>query len=351
MTQILSRRELLRWSAVLGGGAAAGGRMAQLLAQAAQPQPAPPTDPVAAIRAQMGSIPIAVTPLVPGIAMLSGPGGNVVVQAGPDGKFVVDSFMQPAWPKLKATIDAMGPGPIALLVDTHWHLDHTDNNANFHKAGADVLAHDNTRKRLNEPHDLMGMHLEPVPPSARPTETFRTSKTVQANGDSLELAYFPPAHTDTDIYVHFTKANVLHMGDVYFNGVYPFIDAGTGGNINGMIGGAAQGLQLANDQTKIVPGHGPAWRQGGAAARARHARDRARSREGAQGRQEDAGRRRRGKADGRSRRAVGEGIHPARRVRDAGIQHAVKHGAAEAAPTAETMARLKPRPTYHVRVR
>ena len=257
MTQILSRRELLRWSAVLAGGAAAGGRMAQLLAQAAQPQPAPPTDPLAAIRAQMGSVPIAVTPLVPGIVMLSGPGGNVVVQAGPDGKFVVDSFMQPAWPKLKATIDAMGPGPIALLVDTHWHFDHTDNNANFHKAGADILAHDNTRKRLNEPHDLMGMHLEPVPPSARPTETFRTSKTVQANGDSLELAYFPPAHTDTDIYVHFTKANVLHMGDVYFNGVYPFIDAGTGGNINGMIDGAAQGLQLANDQTKIVPGHGP----------------------------------------------------------------------------------------------
>jgi glyoxylase-like metal-dependent hydrolase (beta-lactamase superfamily II) len=103
----------------------------------------------------------------------------------------------------------------------------------------------------------MGMHLEPVPPSARPTETFRSSKTVQANGDSLELAYFPPAHTDTDIYVHFTKANVLHMGDVYFNGVYPFIDAGTGGKINGMIDGAAQGLQVANDQTKIVPGHGP----------------------------------------------------------------------------------------------
>ena len=257
MTQILSRRELLRWSAVLAGGAAAGGRMARLLAQAAQPQPAPPTDPVAAIRAQMGAIPITVTPLVSGMAMLSGPGGNVVVQAGPDGKFVVDSFMQPAWPKLKATIDAMGPGPVALLIDTHWHLDHTDNNGNFHKAGADVLAHDNTRKRLNEPHDLMGMHLEPVPPSARPTETFRASKTVQANGDSLELAYFPPAHTDTDIYVYFTKANVLHMGDVFFNGVYPFIDAGTGGNINGMIGGAEQGLKLANDETKVVPGHGP----------------------------------------------------------------------------------------------
>lgn len=257
MTQILSRRELLRWSALLAGVAAAGGRRPQLLAQAAQPQPAPPADPLAAIRAQMGAVPIVTTPLVPGMVMLSGPGGNVVVQAGADGKFVVDSFMQPAWPKLKATIDAMGPGPIALLIDTHWHFDHTDNNANFHKAGADVLAHDNTRKRLNEAHDLLGMHIEPVPPSARPTETFRTSKTLQANGESIELTYCPPAHTDTDIYVRFTKANVLHMGDVFFNGVYPFIDAGTGGTINGMIAGAEQGLTLANEQTKIVPGHGP----------------------------------------------------------------------------------------------
>jgi cyclase len=257
MTQILSRRELLRWSALLAGAAAAGGRMPQLLAQAAQPQAAAPADPLAAIRAQMGAVPIVTTPLVPGMVMLSGPGGNVVVQAGADGKFVVDSFMQPAWPKLKATIDAMGPGPIALLIDTHWHFDHTDNNANFHKAGADVLAHDNTRKRLNEAHDLLGMHIEPVPPSARPTETFRTSKTLQANGESIELTYCPPAHTDTDIYVRFTNANVLHMGDVFFNGVYPFIDAGTGGTINGMIAGAEQGLTLANEQTKIVPGHGP----------------------------------------------------------------------------------------------
>lgn len=250
-----SRRELLALAAATGGTLIARAAPLAALAQA-QPQ-APPADPLAALRAQMGSVPIVTTPLVPGLAMLSGPGGNVVVQAGPDGKVAVDSFMQPAWPKLKATIDAMGPGPITLLIDTHWHIDHTDNNANFHKAGADVLAHDNTRKRLNETHDMMGLHLEPVPPSARPTETFRTSKTVQANGETIALGYFLPAHTDTDIYIHFTKANVLHMGDVFFNGIYPFIDASTGGNINGMIDGAAQGLKLADDQTKIVPGHGP----------------------------------------------------------------------------------------------
>jgi glyoxylase-like metal-dependent hydrolase (beta-lactamase superfamily II) len=251
-----SRRELLALAAASGGTLVA--RAASPLTAWTQAQaPAAPADAVAAMRAQMGAVPIATTPLVPGVVMLSGPGGNVVVQAGPDGKLAVDGFVQPAWPKLKAAIDAMGPGPIALLIDTHWHLDHTDNNANFHRAGAEVLAHDNTRRRLNEAHDLLGMHFEPVPPSARPTETFRTSKTVQVNGDSLELAYFTPAHTDTDIYIHFTKANVLHMGDVFFNGVYPFIDFSTGGNINGMIDGAALGLTLANDQTKIVPGHGP----------------------------------------------------------------------------------------------
>jgi cyclase len=259
MTRYVSRRELLRWSAVLAG--AAGGGMARLLAQAqtaAPPaQPAAPTDALAAIRAQMGAIPIVTTPLGDGMVMLSGPGGNVVVQAGPDGKFVVDSFMQPAWPKLKAVIDAMGPGPIVMLIDTHWHVDHTDNNANFHQAGADVLAHDNTRKRLNEPHDMMGMHLEPVTASARPTQTFRTTKTVNGNGEAIEATYFPPAHTDTDIYVRFPKANVLHMGDVFFNGMYPFIDASTGGNIAGMIGGAEKGLEIADDQTKVVPGHGP----------------------------------------------------------------------------------------------
>jgi cyclase len=270
-----TRRDMLRWSAALAGGFAAG-RIPRLLAQAAAAQPpgataakpagnamqppaapAAPTDPVAALRAQAAGTPIVTTPLAEGLVMLSGPGGNVVVQAGPDGKLAVDGFLLPAWPKLKATIDAMGPGPIALLIDTHWHLDHTDNNANFHHAGADVLSHDNTRKRLNEVHELLGMHLEPVTPSARPTQTFRSTRTVQMNGETIECAWFPPAHTDTDIYIRFPNANVLHMGDVFFNGVYPFIDATTGGNIGGMIAGAARGLELANDQTKIVPGHGP----------------------------------------------------------------------------------------------
>ena len=189
--------------------------------------------------------------------MLSGPGGNVVVLHGPDGKIVVDSFVQPAWPKLKAAIDALDGPSVKTLIDTHWHLDHTDNNANFRAAGAEVLAHANTKKRMGEPHELLGMHFNPSPAAALPTATFTQKHALRANGEEIALTYVPPAHTDTDIFVHYAKGNVLHMGDTFFNGMYPFIDAGTGGKINGMIGAAERGLALTNATTKIVPGHGP----------------------------------------------------------------------------------------------
>jgi cyclase len=214
-------------------------------------------DPVAAIRAQMGAAPIETTKLGDRLVMLSGPGGNVVVLNGPDGKVVVDSFVQPAWPRLKSTLDGLYGGQVNTLIDTHWHFDHADNNANFHAAGASVLAHTNTRKRLTESHDLLGMHFDPAPAAALPTDTLTDKRSLTVNGEIVTLSYVPSAHTDTDIFVHYTKANVLHMGDVFFNGMYPFIDAGTGGRINGMIAGADRALAMTNARTKIVPGHGP----------------------------------------------------------------------------------------------
>jgi glyoxylase-like metal-dependent hydrolase (beta-lactamase superfamily II) len=189
--------------------------------------------------------------------MLSGPGGNVVVMFGREGKVVVDSFVQPAWPRLKAALDALDGSPLKTLIDTHWHFDHSDNNANFRSAGAGIVAHENTKKRLSEPHDLLGMHFEPSPADALPTDTFADRRSVPANGDQIILAYVPPAHTDTDILVHFSKGNVLHMGDLFFNGTYPFIDASTRGNINGMISASGRALQMVDDKTRIVPGHGP----------------------------------------------------------------------------------------------
>ena len=182
----------------------------------------PPTDSLGAMRAQMGTVPIHSQPLAENLILLSGPGGNVVVLNGSDGKIVVDTFLLPAWPKLKENLNGLGNAPLKTVIDTHWHVDHTDNNANLHAAGATVLAHDNTKTRMAEPHDsaLMGLHFPASPADALPQQTFSSSKELHANGEIVMLQYFQPAHTDTDIYIHFQKANVIHMGDTFFNGFY-----------------------------------------------------------------------------------------------------------------------------------
>ena len=258
-----TRRGFLRTTGLVGGAALIARYTPGVETALAPGRQAPAPDSlVEKMRAQMGAAPIVTTTLAEGVVMLSGPGGNIVVLTGREGKIVVDSFVQPAWPRLKSTLDGIDGSPIKTLIDTHWHFDHADNNANFSAAGAGILAHQNTRKRLTETHDLLGMHFEPAPPAALPTDTFADRRTVEVNGEQIILAYVPPAHTDTDIMVHFTKANVLHMGDLFFSGTYPFIDASTKGNINGMIGGAARALQMADDRTKIVPGHGPVGDRG-----------------------------------------------------------------------------------------
>jgi cyclase len=254
-----SRRTFLRSTGVLTGGVLISRYLPGALVDPVAEAGAQPAQDAAVekIRAQIGSASIETTKLADRLVMLSGPGGNVVVLSGSEGKVVVDSFVQPAWPRLKATLDGLDGAPLKILIDTHWHFDHSDNNANFRSAGAGILAHENTKKRLAEPHDLLGMHFEPSPAEALPTDTFADRRTVTANGDQIILAYVPPAHTDTDILVHFSKGNVLHMGDLFFNGAYPFIDASTRGNINGMISASGRALQMVDDKTRIVPGHGP----------------------------------------------------------------------------------------------
>lgn len=257
----INRRALLRTAGVLGGGAALAHLFPSSIARAsALLVQAPPADPLAAaaaFRAQMAAAPIEATKLTDTLTMLAGPGGNVVVLNGPDGKVVVDTFVQGAFAPLKQRLDAMGSSPILYAVDTHWHFDHADNNESFRKADAAIVAHENTRKRLSEPHDLLGMRFNAAPAGALPTDTFAQSHTLKANGEQVNLGYIPPAHTDTDIYVHFTRGNVLHLGDTFFNGMYPFIDASTRGNINGMIAAADRALKMVNASTRIVPGHGP----------------------------------------------------------------------------------------------
>jgi glyoxylase-like metal-dependent hydrolase (beta-lactamase superfamily II) len=214
-------------------------------------------DQLAQMRAGMGATPITSEALGNGLTMLAGPGGNVAVLRGPDGKVVVDTFVQPAWTNLKAALDKLGTERITTVIDTHWHFDHADNNEAFRKEGAAIVAHDNTKKRLSESHDLLGAKFPPAAAAALPTQTFSVTRRIDANGEQILLSHIPPAHTDTDIAIKFQKANVLHLGDVFFNGMYPFIDVSTGGTIGGMIAGATTGMKMADVSTKIVPGHGP----------------------------------------------------------------------------------------------
>jgi cyclase len=152
--QSLTRRQVLRGGALLAGSTAVVPLFPEWLvrtvAAMGQPAAAPPVDRLAATRAQMGAIPIETVNLAERLTMLSGPGGNVVVLTGPDGKVVVDTFLQPAWGNLAKTLEGLDKTPIRTVIDTHWHFDHTDNNASFRKAGAAILAHENTRTRMSE---------------------------------------------------------------------------------------------------------------------------------------------------------------------------------------------------------
>ena len=267
-----SRREMLRGSAILAGSCFLAPLFPAPLLRAsaagyAQQTPSP-ADLLASMRAKFNAVPMETQKLADNVTMFDGPGGAVTALNGPDGKFVVDTFVAPAWPRLKEALDGLGNAPMKYVINTHWHFDHNDNNAHLHAAGATVLAHENTKKDMSEPHDLpvlyrgadgalAGLHFDASPVEALPQQTFRASYKLQANGETLALQHVAPAHTDSDIYVHFQRANVIQMGDLFFNGMYPYIDPGTGGTINGMIAAADRILSLADNSTKIVAGHGP----------------------------------------------------------------------------------------------
>lgn len=261
----VTRRQILRTTACGAAGALWSGVLGpELWAGPARPPLARPAqgtaaavDPIDAARAQMAAAPIEMLRLADNLVLLSGPGGNVLVLYGPDGTVVVDTFVQPAWAGLQTAIDGLGASAATLIVNTHWHFDHTDNNARFRRAGAEILAHANTARRLAETHKLLGMRFTPVPEEARPTDTFLTTRALQVNGEDVTLEYVSAAHTDSDVSVRCAKAQVLHLGDTFFNGSYPFIDGGTGGNVNGMVASADRVLQNADDALRIVPGHGP----------------------------------------------------------------------------------------------
>ncbi|HEX3986745.1 MAG TPA: MBL fold metallo-hydrolase [Acidobacteriaceae bacterium] len=201
---------------------------------------------------------IKTTKLTDTIFLLQGVGGNVVCQIGPDGKLVIDSQISTGTPKLIEALGKLDTHRLKLLINTHWHFDHTDGNAALHLAGAFIIAQDYTRIRLLKPQTMQTYDAQfPAAPDAGlPQQTFPESETLWVNNDEEDLIHTPDAHTDSDIFIHFVKGNVIHTGDLWFNGMYPLIDIGSGGTINGMIRGVDQVLSLADDRTKIVPGHG-----------------------------------------------------------------------------------------------
>src|SRR5256885_2376231 len=245
-----TRREWLRMMAAMSGAALVDGLLPRELARAATGRVAQQQAAVAAVRARSGPVRIQAQPLAEHLTLLSGPGGNVVVLRGADGLVMVDTFVSPAWPKLEESLKGLG-GPVKFVINTHWHFDHTDNNAPLRAAGATLVAHENTKLRMTQPHHLAVLELDfpPSPAAALPQRVFKDGYNLEANGERLAVTHVPPAHTDSDVVVRFEKANVLHTGDVFFNGRDPLIDASPRGRPDGTIGAAGRPPSRAESGT------------------------------------------------------------------------------------------------------
>ena len=209
--------------------------------------------------AQMEDVEIRTVPVADGVYMLMGSGGNIGLSIGEDGAFVIDDQYAPLTDKVIAAIRELTDKPVRFVINTHWHGDHTGGNENMGKAGAIIVAHENVRVRMSEEqfHEAFDNRTPPAPVGALPVITFDDGVTLHWNGDEIRIFHVAPAHTDGDAVIHFVNADVIHTGDTYFNGLYPFIDVGTGGHFDGMIAAADVILEIAGENTKIIPGHGP----------------------------------------------------------------------------------------------
>ena len=251
LPQMLSRRGFCTCCAVAAGLGATGRwlRPADAYAEA--------RNVVDLIRDSAATAPLQAHRLRGDVTVIEGSGGNIAVLTGPDGKVFVDAGITATRPRILDAVNSLSTDPIKHLINTHWHFDHTDGNQWLNGEGAAILAHENTHKSL-----LSALRVEdwdfsfPSPPlAAVPTEVFSSEKTVSLNGATLHLKYYGPAHTDGDISVSFTEADILHCGDTYWNRIYPFIDYSTGGSIDGMINAAEANIAAATDKTIVIPGH------------------------------------------------------------------------------------------------
>jgi len=198
-------------------------------------------------------------PVAGSVSMLQGSGGNIAVLVGPEGVLVVDDEYAPLVPKILTAIGKLSSKPVRFVVNTHWHGDHTGGNAGLGAEGAVIVAQDNVRKRMST-EQFNAFFKRTTPPSpaiALPIVTFAEGVRFYLDGEDIEVTHIGPGHTDGDSTVWFHKANVIHLGDNFFNGLYPFIDGASGGSIDGTVTALEGVLGRIDDQTKVIPGHGP----------------------------------------------------------------------------------------------
>ena len=211
----------------------------------------------AAAQQDMSKVEIKPQQLAPGVAVLFGAGGNIGVSYGEDGTVLIDDQFAPLTAKIQKAVSDLGAQPVKFLINTHWHFDHSGGNENLGKAGAVIMAHDNVRVRMAAGATVAGNVIPPAAKVALPVITYVDGLKLHLNGEEVRVVHVPAAHTDGDSFVHWTKSNVIHMGDLFMFAVsFPFVDAGSGGNVRGFVVAADKALALANDQTKIIPGHG-----------------------------------------------------------------------------------------------
>jgi glyoxylase-like metal-dependent hydrolase (beta-lactamase superfamily II) len=215
--------------------------------------------PLVCAQQDYSKVEIKTTKLTDTLYMLEGAGGNMGLSVGEDAVFLIDDQYAPLTPKIEAAVAKLTARPVRFVLNTHWHGDHTGGNENLGKAGAVIVAHENVRKRMSTDQMIafMNMKTKADPKIALPMITFASDLTFHLNGDEVRAVHAPHAHTDGDAVIWFTKNNVVHMGDLFFNRMYPFIDSDTGGSADGVVAGVDKALARADDATRVIPGHGP----------------------------------------------------------------------------------------------
>jgi glyoxylase-like metal-dependent hydrolase (beta-lactamase superfamily II) len=193
------------------------------------------------------------------VSVLFGQGGNIGVSAGPDGVFIIDDQYEGFGEMIKAAVAGISERPINYVLNTHWHFDHAGSNEYFGRNGSVIIGHDNVRKMMVSGAFIrvVDVDIPPAPAEALPAITFDDSLSLHLNGEEVYMFHVTPAHTDGDGIVWFKDSNIIHMGDTFLNGIYPLVDIDAAGSIDGMITTADTVMAFINDETQIIPGHGP----------------------------------------------------------------------------------------------